>query len=210
MTEYKTISQNACAEFTERRSRFIGYARPVSTEEDAISFLNEIRQKHWDASHNVYAYSLRGGQLRRYSDDGEPQGTAGMPVLEVLQKPGIVDAAIVVTRYFGGVLLGAGGLVRAYSHAASLGIQAAKPIVMRLCWLLELSCDYSQYGILAALIPECGGVVNDSDFTEIVTLRFHMAQDDVPLFRKRLADATGGTVEAEQAGEKYFEWKQEF
>ncbi len=210
MTEYKTISQNACAEFTERRSRFIGYARPVSTEEDAISFLNEIRQRHWDAAHNVYAYSLRGGQLRRYSDDGEPQGTAGMPVLEVLQKPGIVDAAIVVTRYFGGVLLGAGGLVRAYSHAASLGIQAARPIVMRLCLLLRLSCDYSQYGILAALIPECGGVVDASDFTEIVTLRFHMAQDDVPLFCKRLADATGGTVEAERTGEKYFEWKQEF
>lgn len=209
MTEYKTVSLNACAEFTERRSRFIGYARPVSTEEDAISFLNEIRQKHWDATHNVYAYSLRGGQLRRYSDDGEPQGTAGMPVLEVLQKSGIVDAAIVVTRYFGGVLLGAGGLVRAYSHTASLGIQAAKPIVMRLCWLLELQCDYSQYGILAALIPECGGVVDDSGFTEIVALRFHMAQEDVPRFRTRLADATGGTVEAEQTGEKYFEWKQE-
>lgn len=210
MAEYKTVRENACAEFVERRSRFIGYVRPVTTEEDAISFLNEIRQKHWDATHNVYAYSLRGGQLRRYSDDGEPQGTAGMPVLEVLQKPGIVDTAIVVTRYFGGVMLGAGGLVRAYSHTASLGVQAAKPIVMRLCSLLYLQCDYSQYGILAALIPECGGVVDDSEFTEIVTLRFHMAKEEVPLFCKRLADATGGTVEAEQAGEKYFECKQEF
>ena len=210
MTEYKTVSENAFAEFVERRSRFIGHVRPVSSEEDAISFLSEIRQKHWDATHNVYAYALRGGQLRRYSDDGEPQGTAGLPVLEVLQKSGIVDAAIVVTRYFGGVMLGAGGLVRAYSHAASIGVQAAKPVVMRLCQLLELRCDYAQYGILAALIPECGGVIDDTAFSEAVTISFHMAGEEAGLFLKRLADATSGTVTAEKTGEKYFVWKQEF
>lgn len=210
MTEYKTVSQSAFAEFTERRSRFIGYVRPVVTEGDAISFLAEIRRQHWDATHNVYAYSLRNGQLRRYSDDGEPQGTAGLPVLEVLQKSGIVDAAVVVTRYFGGVLLGAGGLVRAYSHAASLGVQAAKPVVMQLCALLSLICDYSQYGILASLVPECGGVIDDAQFTDTVTLRFHMAHDAVPLFSRRLADATAGTVTAEKTGENFFESKQEF
>lgn len=209
MTEYKTVSQTASAEFVERRSRFIGYAKPVSTEEDAISFVNEIRQKHWDATHNVYAYSLRGGQLRRYSDDGEPQGTAGIPVLEVLQKSGIVDTVIVVTRYFGGVMLGAGGLVRAYSHGASIGVQAATPVTMRLCKLMSLNCDYSQYGLLAALIPECGGVTDNTDFSEMVSISFHIAEDDVPLFFKRLADATSGTVEADITGENFFLWKQE-
>lgn len=209
MTEYKTVGQSAFAEFTERRSRFIGYVKPVLTEEDAISFVNEIRAKHWAATHNVYAYALRSGQQRRYSDDGEPQGTAGLPVLEVLQKSGIVDAAVVVTRYFGGVLLGGGGLVRAYSHAASIGVQAAQPVIMRRCSLLSITCDYSQYGILAALIPECGGVTDQADFTEAVVLQFHIAEDAVPVFEKRLADATSGTVQAEKTGEKFFEWKQE-
>ncbi|HBN81058.1 MAG TPA: YigZ family protein, partial [Ruminococcaceae bacterium] len=123
MGGYLTVRREASAEFTERRSRFIGCAKPVGTEKDALSFLNTIRSKHWDASHNVYAYALRSGQLRRYSDDGEPQGTAGIPVLDVLVKSGLVDTAVVVTRYFGGVLLGAGGLVRAYSHAASLAVR---------------------------------------------------------------------------------------
>ena len=113
MMEYKTIRLREEAEFIERRSRFIGHACPVKTEEEAVAFINEMKAKYWDASHNVYAYCLREGQIKRYSDDGEPQGTAGIPVLDVLQKSGVVDTAVVVTRYFGGILLGAGGLVRA-------------------------------------------------------------------------------------------------
>ena len=109
---YKTVKIESFGEFTEKRSRFIGYCKPVKTEEDATAFINEIRAKHWDARHNVYAYSLREGNLRRYSDDGEPSGTAGMPVLDVITKNGVYDVCVVVTRYFGGILLGKGGLVR--------------------------------------------------------------------------------------------------
>ena len=114
--EYTTLADYGTDEFVEKRSRFIGYAKPVTTEEEAIAFVNEIRAQHREASHNVYAYALREGQVRRYSDDGEPQGTAGIPVLDVLQKSGIVDAVVVVTRYFGGTLLGAGGLVLSLIH----------------------------------------------------------------------------------------------
>ena len=145
-TAYQTIAHEAAQEFVERRSRFIGYAKPVRTEEEALAFLEEIRTRHWDATHNVFAYSLRQGNLRRYSDDGEPQGTAGVPVLDVLQKSGVTDAVLVVTRYFGGVLLGAGGLVRAYSHAASLALQAGEVITMQLCKTARVMCDYNQIG----------------------------------------------------------------
>ena len=133
MKEYRTVSQEAKEEFTEKRSRFIGWIKPVKTEEEAIEYINAIKSQHWDAKHNVYAYSLREGQISRYSDDGEPQGTAGVPVLEVLTHSGVTDAVIVVTRYFGGILLGTGGLVRAYSHAASIALKSAGVVIMRPC-----------------------------------------------------------------------------
>ena len=146
MMEYKTIRLREEAEFIERRSRFIGHACPVKTEEEAVAFINEMKAKYWDASHNVYAYCLREGQIKRYSDDGEPQGTAGIPVLDVLQKSGVVDTAVVVTRYFGGILLGAGGLVRAYSHGASIALEAAGIVTMGLCTLGVVSCSDSRKG----------------------------------------------------------------
>ena len=112
---YKTIRNAAEDEFVEKRSRFIGHALPVTTEEEALAFIAEMKSKYWDASHNVYAYILREGGIQRFSDDGEPQGTAGIPTLDVLRKEGLTDLVVVVTRYFGGILLGGGGLVRAYS-----------------------------------------------------------------------------------------------
>ena len=123
--EYRTLHSSSQDEFTEKRSRFIGYACPVTTEDEALAFIAKIKKQHWDAKHNVYAYVLRDWQIRRYSDDGEPQGTAGIPVLDVLIKGDVTDAVIVVTRYFGGILLGGGGLVRAYGHAASIAVRAA-------------------------------------------------------------------------------------
>ena len=117
MAEYKTVRKNAQDQFVEKRSRFIGYACPVQTEQEALDFITSKKSEHWDASHNVYAYILRDGTMR-FSDDGEPQGTAGMPVLDVLRKSGVTDVVTVATRYFGGILLGGGGLVRAYSHTA--------------------------------------------------------------------------------------------
>lgn len=143
MEEYKTLRAPASDEFTEKRSRFIGYAQPVSTQVEAAAFIERIKKQHHDATHNVFAYLLREGQLERYSDDGEPQGTAGIPVLDVLRKQGVTNCAVVVTRYFGGILLGAGGLVRAYSHAAAIALGKAGIVTMAHCAILDIACDYS-------------------------------------------------------------------
>lgn len=205
MAQYKTILCEAEDAFVEKRSRFIGYAKPVTTEEEALAFIAEKKSKHWDASHNVYAYIIRGG-IMRYSDDGEPQGTAGIPVLDVLQKSGVTDLVVVATRYFGGILLGGGGLVRAYSHTASIALQAAGIITMRECLMMELSCDYGQYGRVASLVPECGGVTDDTVFEEKVKVKFHMDPDLLGGFNKKLADATNGQVTAEETGRRYFEF----
>lgn len=206
MTAYQTILKRAEDEFVERRSRFIGHAAPVQTEEEAIAFINEWKAKYWDATHNVYAYCLREGQIKRYSDDGEPQGTAGIPTLDVLLKSGVTDAVVVVTRYFGGVLLGAGGLVRAYSHGASIALQAAGVITMRECVMASLSCDYNQYGRVQALIPECGGTVDAADFGERVTMRFHLTAEDLRQMKPKLADATCGSVEIQEEGKNFFQF----
>lgn len=203
MQEYKTLARPSQDEFTEKRSRFIGYACPVVSEQEALDFIASIKSKHWDAKHNVYAYCLREGNVCRYSDDGEPSGTAGIPVLSVLQKNGLTDCAVVVTRYFGGILLGGGGLVRAYSHAASLGVNASGVITMRLCGLCRLTCDYSQYGRVNSLIPECGGMIINSDFGAGVEMSFHMTREDFDAFLPKLADASNGSVSAEMIGEAF-------
>ncbi len=205
MSEYLTVKQSAYDEFVEKRSRFIGYCKPVKTQEEAVDFINEIRSKHWDATHNVYAYILSDGQIMRYSDDGEPQGTAGVPVLEVMKKTGIVDAVVVVTRYFGGIMLGAGGLVRAYSHGASIAVNAAVPIKMQLCLECTVSCSYSRYGKVSSLIPELGGVIDDQDFGEGVDILFHIPEEKYTKLNKELADATSGEVQAEFDEAKYYE-----
>lgn len=209
MAEYRTIAQAAQDEFVEKRSRFIGYARPVQTEEEAQAFIAEMKSRHWDATHNVYAYILREGNIQRYSDDGEPQGTAGIPTLDVLQKSHVTDVAVVVTRYFGGILLGGGGLVRAYSHGASIALKAAGIITMKECSLLMLSCDYSRYGRVSSLIPECGGIIDDTDFAGDVTLSFHMAPELMGSFARKLADATNGQVTFEECGSQYFMMERE-
>lgn len=206
--QYRTIRAAASAEFVEKRSRFIGYISPVTTQEDAAAFIDSIRSKHWDATHNVPAYIIREGNICRFSDDGEPQGTAGMPVLDVLRKSGVTDVVTVATRYFGGILLGGGGLVRAYSHTASIALQAAQIITMRECLLLSLTCDYGRYGRVASLVPECGGVTDDTVFEEKVTVKFHLAPELLGTFRKKLADATNGQVDVTEDGKKFFEFEE--
>ena len=196
MEEYTTIRAAASDEFVERRSRFIGYIAPVRTEEEAAAFISEKKAPHWDASHNVYAYILREGQTRRYSDDGEPQGTAGVPVLEVLQREGLVDVAAVVTRYFGGVLLGAGGLVRAYSHAAKLAVDAAERMVMSECAELSAMFSYDQYGRIERLLAKYGARTLGSDYAADVTLRLLMKANRVEAFQRDLAELTAGRVTA--------------
>ena len=201
--EYRTILNEASDEFIERKSRFIGYIKPVTTQEEAVSFINEIKSKHWDATHNVYAYVLREGQVRRYSDDGEPQGTAGIPVLDVLLKENVTDCVVVATRYFGGTLLGAGGLVRAYSHTAKIAVDAGQVITMKLCKVLQVTCDYNFYGRLNSLIPESGGVIDDTIFADNVTVTFKLPVNDVASFDAKLVDMSFGKFHTEEIGEEY-------
>ena len=196
MQEYLTVAKETEDEFTVKHSRFIGYIKPVTTQEEAVEFINSKKSKHWDATHNVYAYILRDGQIRRYSDDGEPQGTAGIPVLDVLQKEGLTDCVVVVTRYFGGILLGGGGLVRAYSHAAKLAVDASGVIKMSMCVRAECECDYGYYGRLASLIPECGGTIENSEFTENVKVTFTMPQNLYGSFCAKLIDSSLGKYNA--------------
>ena len=202
--DYKTVLENASDEFVEKRSRFIGYCKPVKTEQEAIDFINEKRSEHWNATHNVYAYSLREGNIKRYSDDGEPSGTAGMPVLDVIVKNEIFDVVVVVTRYFGGVLLGTGGLVRAYSHGSKIAVEAAKPVIMQNCLVCEARCAYNQYGKLSSLIIGVGAAVDDTVYESDVLVKFHIKPDLLGTLNKKLADATSGGVTVEQKDEQYF------
>lgn len=202
--DYKTVLENASDEFVEKRSRFIGYCKPVKSEQEAIDFINEKRSEHWNATHNVYAYSLREGNIKRYSDDGEPSGTAGMPVLDVIVKNEIFDVVVVVTRYFGGVLLGTGGLVRAYSHGSKIAVEAAKPVIMQNCLVCEARCAYNQYGKVSSLIIGVGAAVDDTVYESDVLVKFHIKPDLLGTLNKKLADATSGGVTVEQKDEQYF------
>ena len=199
--EYRTVEREAQDEFIEKRSRFIGYIKPVTEKQEAIDFINEKKSLHWDATHNVYAYILRNDNTQRYSDDGEPQGTAGIPVLDVMKKEGLTDCVIVATRYFGGILLGGGGLVRAYSHTAKIAVDAGIPVTMRLCSILKVNCDYNFYGRLNSLVPECSGVVDDTVFEENVSMKFHVPSENEGIFISKLTDLSLGKVSAEKIGE---------
>ena len=205
MSDYLTLRKEAEDEFIEKRSRFIGYAKPVTTQEEAMDFINQIRAKHWDATHNVYAYVLREGQARRYSDDGEPSGTAGVPVLDVLLKENITDCVVVATRYFGGVMLGAGGLVRAYSHTSKIAVDSAGIMKMSVCSVMSVTCDYNFYGRLTSLIPEFGGITEDTEFGENVTVRFYLPKVNEGLFDAKLVDSSLGKFSAVKICEKYAE-----
>lgn len=193
-TEYQTIRAFAEDTFIEKRSKFICAAAPAATEEEALRFLAGRRERYWDATHTVYAYRLREGNLSRYSDDGEPQGTGGVPMLEVVRKEGLVDVVVAVTRYFGGTLLGAGGLVRAYSGGASLALRAAERVIMAPCAEAEIRMDYSWYGTVSKLLPKHGAELLDSGFAEDVTLRFLIREDCLSLFEAELQEATAARV----------------
>ncbi len=203
MSSYKTIRQEAKDEYIVKKSRFIGHIKPVTTQQEALDFIQEISKKHWDATHNVYAYILREGGIKRFSDDSEPQGTAGIPTLDVLEKNELVDCAVVVTRYFGGIMLGAGGLVRAYSSTASLAVKAGGIVTRDLCARLKVTSDYSFYGRLASLVPEKGGIIEDTIFEDDVTVIFRLPLSDVDSFNATLVDASSGRYTAEKTDEFY-------
>lgn len=203
---YKTVKKCADAEICEKRSRFIAYVRPVETEEDALEYLSYIRQKHRDARHNVYAYVIRKNNIMRYSDDGEPSGTAGTPVLDMIKKEGITDIIVVVTRYFGGILLGTGGLVHAYSTAAKCGIQAAEVVDMILCRKIVIECDYNLIGKVQYEISEfseafCGEVT----YGEKVSIEVFVPTDKEKSFIDRIADKTNANAKISFGDIEYFE-----
>lgn len=201
---YFTIYEPAEASFIEKKSEFIGYIAPVKTNEEAIEFIGKIKSMHRKARHNVYAYILRHDNISRYSDDGEPQGTAGTPVLEVLQKRGLTDVCVVVTRYFGGILLGGGGLVRAYSHAASIACDAAKIMDMRQCHRLKINADYGLYGKISYILPNFDVITVNSDFGSSVTLEILVQNELIPSLTKELTEITNGAAEITDDGE-FFE-----
>lgn len=194
MTEYLIPTKDAEAEFVERRSRFIGHIFHTETEEEALACLKKMREKYWDATHNVYAYIIKDGATR-FSDDGEPGGTAGMPVLQVLQREGIFNVTCVVTRYFGGILLGAGGLVRAYAHSAKIALDAAGRSMKRVWTGVYLPCPYSWFERIKIEIAAFGGIIQKSDFGMDVEFELLLPEAQVQPFLARVFDISAGTIE---------------
>lgn len=192
MQEYKTVEKEASDFFIEKKSKFIGYAKPVKTQDDALEFISKIKSKHWDATHNVYAYVLRENNIQRYSDDGEPSGTAGVPVLDVILKESLVDVCVVATRYFGGTLLGAGGLVRAYSHTSKIALEAAGIITMAQCSVMSAEVDYSFYDRLNILLSDFSAVILNTSFSDKVCVEFSVKENIVDLLNAKLIDVSNG------------------
>lgn len=192
MQEYKTVEKEASDFFIEKKSKFIGYAKSVKTQEDAVEFISEIKSKHWDATHNVYAYVLRENNIQRYSDDGEPSGTAGVPVLDVMLKESLVDVCVVATRYFGGTLLGAGGLVRAYSHTSKIALEAAGIITMAQCSVMSAEVDYSFYDRLNILLSDFSAVILNTSFSDKVCVEFSVKENIADLLNAKLIDVSNG------------------
>ena len=200
---YTTINALAKASFIEKRSEFIGYLCPVSTNDEAVNFINNIKAEHRKAKHNVYAYILRDNNITRYSDDGEPQGTAGIPVLDVLQKHQLIDICCVVTRYFGGILLGGGGLVRAYSHCASLAVNEADILNMYFCNTAIITMDYDLYGKINYILPEFETKLISSDFGNNVKITVNVKSELYDSFCKKLTDITSGKILIEKTNELF-------
>lgn len=201
MTAYRTIQGYGRAEIEEKRSLFIGSAEFVTSEEEATAFVMRIRAEFPDARHNVYAYLIREGAKTRYSDDREPQGTAGLPVLEVLRKNGCLNAAIVVTRYFGGILLGAGGLVRAYTEAAAAALRAAGPVLCTPCVTYCLTCPYGEYQRLSRLLEQSGAMLGEPEFGAEVSLPYTVRFEDADRVTKEVFEATNGRLMPKKTGD---------
>ncbi len=207
---YKTLVRDAQAEFIVNKSRFIGHGRPCETEEDALAFLAEMRAKYRDATHNCYAYIIGANMgVMRYSDDGEPGGTAGMPIIEVMKARGITNAAVVVTRYFGGVLLGAGGLVRAYSQGAAAALNACGVGVMHPTARYLMQVGYPMLNRMDFFLKDEPVQVEDKAFTDVVTYTFVVRCADEEGFLSRLTDMSEGGAEPLRCEEAYLAWPEE-
>ncbi len=204
---YKTLMKRGCDEFIVNKSRFIGYGAPAETEEEALAFLAEIRKKHADATHNCYAYIIgRNMGVMRYSDDGEPGGTAGMPIIEVMKNRGVVNACVVVTRYFGGVLLGAGGLVRAYTQGAVTAIDACGIGVMHPTARYMMDVSYPMLSRVEYFLKSAPVIVEDKDFSDVITLTLLVKCADEDKLLVDLTQLSEGRLEPMRFDETYMAW----
>ncbi|KPI54941.1 hypothetical protein KW94_04810 [Clostridioides difficile] len=194
MSNYRTLHEFGTDEITIEKSVFIGYAKPIKSEEEALEFINEIKKKHKDATHNVWAYTVgQNMNIQRYSDDGEPQGTAGIPTLEVIKKEDLRDVAVVVTRYFGGTKLGAGGLVRAYTKGAKLGLEAGKIIYKVMYQEVKIKIDYTQLGKVQNELMNLGYFIKDTIYEDNVEIIVYSKLEDVENLSEKMVDITNGT-----------------
>ena len=203
MESYVTIHHYASFEYEDRKSIFIADALPVSTESDALNFIESIKKKYPDARHHVYAYILRENSIMRFSDDGEPQGTAGMPVLDVIRKNGLTDTVLVVTRYFGGTLLGTGGLVKAYTTASVGAIQEAKIIKYDIYVTIRLEASYSDYQKFSPIFSDLGFRVDDTRYSDKVVILGSVQKSNVDLFIDKIVQSSSGRAIIEVIDEKF-------
>lgn len=195
---YQTVLKRNESEYVEKRSRFIATLCHCETEEEANNFVKEMKAKYWDARHNVYAYSVEGGRMCRFSDDGEPHGTAGKPMLDCIQGSGITNIAVVVTRYFGGILLGTGGLVRAYSKATQDVLSTAEVYVMLEGTVCEIVCEYSDLTMLQKLIESEEGEIKDTEYTDKIKISFVLKNDFCEGFKEKLRENFSARLNLEE------------
>lgn len=205
LQEYKTLKGIGQGEYEEHRSRFIGNAFPVKTEKECIDLIAKIKQENFGARHNVYAYVLKDNNICRYSDDSEPHSTAGLPTLDVIKKNGLVDVLIVTTRYFGGVLLGTGGLVRAYTAAAKAAVEDAGIAVMHECYICSINCSYSDYQILEQLLTDMGANLLGNEFTDEVKIGFSIETSLYEKLAEKLKDRFCGRITPEIESTRFAE-----
>lgn len=209
MSGYKTLHKYGVDECIIEKSTFIGYAKPIKSEEEAVEFVNEIKKKHKDATHNVWAYTVgENMNIQRYSDDGEPQGTAGIPTLEVIKKENLRDIVVVVTRYFGGIKLGAGGLVRAYTKGAKIGIEAGIIIEKVKYKDVKIKIEYNQLGKIQNEIMSLGFTVKDTIYGEDVEIIVYSKVEDVESLKSRIIDITSATADISIGDEYYLSEKE--
>jgi len=200
MSEYITAINIAETEYVEKRSRFIATLMPCETEEDALKFIDEMRSKYWDARHNCFAYVVEKGRMSRFSDDGEPHGTAGKPMLDVLVGSGMVNVAVVVTRYFGGILLGTGGLVRAYSKSVKDVAEICQKARMVTCNIYNIVCEYSDHTKLMKLLETENAMVKNTEFTDKVTVTFALKEENEISFGEKLTETFAARLKSEEKG----------
>ncbi len=200
---YTTLAGEGSDEFEEKRSLFICHGKHVTSEEEAMEFVKAKKKEYSDATHNCWAYLLKGGIVARYSDDGEPQGTAGVPMLEAIRKNGVCDAVVVVTRYFGGILLGAGGLVRAYSHGAKVALDAAEIVTYEKYTELSLTCSYSDYQKYSVVLPTFNAIIDSTDFSDKVSVLFAIKGTLVDSLQKKITEMSGGKNSLDIIGERF-------